>query len=62
MPRYDAQCPACGAKAEYVATVKDVAKDRPKCQPCGKRMKRIFSAAGGSFVLKGKGWFKSGGY
>lgn len=57
MPTYDYGCEACGASWELQQRISESAiKDCPKCnQPAAKRL-----ISGGSFVLKGGGWYADG--
>ena len=60
MPTYTYKCPRCETIREVV---KRIAKaDTPEwCEPC-KRMMIKTPPKNTTFALKGKGWFKSGGY
>lgn len=54
MPRYDLRCDKCGN------TLKDkhCKMDEVITCPCGKKMQRV--PTGGSFQLKGQGWYRDG--
>lgn len=59
MPTYEYKCSACAHAWEEVQKIND--KKIEKCPECEeKTAQRLIS--GGSFILKGTGWFKSGGY
>lgn len=57
MPLYVYKCPDCGQTVEKLAKYAD---PDPTCPVCEKRMAK--APARTSFVLKGGGWFKDGGY
>ena len=59
MPTYTYKCRHCGKEFE----VKQKMSDKPleKCPTCGvPHLQKVIT--NGSFQLKGKGWFNSGGY
>lgn len=60
MPTYTYQCqnPDCANRFETVQTMREKALDT--CPKCRAKVERIPAAL--PFILKGKGWFKSGGY
>ena len=59
MPTYTYKC-QCGCQFEKVQKISaEPLKLCPECKT--ERLKKIITAGGG-FALKGKGWFKSGGY
>jgi putative FmdB family regulatory protein len=62
MPTYNAKCEKCKVIIEYIAKITDMDKDIPTCPQCEKLMERTYMGATGGFVLKGRGWFKDGGY
>jgi putative FmdB family regulatory protein len=55
MPIYEYQCLVCGKEHE----IKRSHNEMPltKCPDCGGEMKKLMSNT--SFVLKGKGWYKT---
>ena len=58
MPRYDFKCQKCG-KAFEVAGSYEVVSQIHKCPDCkSSKTKRVFSPIG--FILKGKGFYKTG--
>jgi putative FmdB family regulatory protein len=60
MPTYNYRCDSCGHEVEVVQKMSD--QPLTFCPECNKEeLKKIIKATGG-FQLKGKGWFKSGGY
>ena len=56
MPIYTFRC-KCGNEVDTICNSSD--KDLRMCQECGCGMKRDVSK-GGSFKLKGGGWYKDG--
>jgi putative FmdB family regulatory protein len=54
MPTYEYQCQKCGKQFEYVQKISDAPKK--KCEACSGKLERLIS--GGSFILKGGGWYK----
>jgi putative FmdB family regulatory protein len=54
MPTYEYQCHKCGRQFEYFQKISDPPKK--KCEECGGKLERLIS--GGSFILKGGGWYK----
>lgn len=69
MPTYDAKCPKCEEKKEYFCKISERESALPHCSTCkdeaGGPLKMVPSFSGnpqGGFILKGRGWFKSGGY
>lgn len=62
MPTYSYECKKCKHEFDIMQRMSDDAlKD---CPECGKReLKKVIKPSqSGGFALKGKGWFKSGGY
>lgn len=57
MPTYVFKCKKCEEKKTVRQKYDDPA---PKCDKCTQDMER--AVAQSSFVLKGKGWFNTGGY
>lgn len=58
MPLYVYRCPKCKHEHEKLAKFND---PNPTCPECGKAETEK-APARTSFVLKGGGWFKDGGY
>jgi putative FmdB family regulatory protein len=56
MPVYTFRC-KCGNELDMICDNSD--KDLRACNKCGCGMKRVISK-GGSFKLKGGGWYKDG--
>jgi putative FmdB family regulatory protein len=60
MATYEYECTDCGHTWEKEQKMND-----PKtttCPKCGKETAKRLISGGTSFQLKGKGWFKTGGY
>lgn len=57
MPVYNFKCISCECITTKTQKFEDSA---PPCKKCDAETKRTLSKS--SFVLKGKGWFKTGGY
>lgn len=66
MPTYKFHCVKCGlmTEANFKITECDDEAKFPKCTKCGDVMQKtwIMNENGHGFVLKGRGWFKKGGY
>lgn len=61
MPTYSYECKKCGHEFDIVQRmVDDPLTDCPSCNE--KELKKVIKVSDGGFALKGKGWFKSGGY
>lgn len=61
MPTYSYECKKCGHEFDIMQRIVDDAlTDCPECK--AKELKKVIKAGDGGFALKGKGWFKSGGY
>jgi len=60
MPTYNYVCKKCNYAFEQVQRIVD--DPLIVCPECGKRELKKQILASGGFQLKGKGWFKSGGY
>lgn len=61
MPLYEYKCGEGHVTEKLVSiTIPEEERDIQPCKECGRPADRIISQ--GSFVLKGKGWFKTGGY
>lgn len=58
MPTYTYKCSNCDAIFEVFQRITD--DPIKNCEKCGKEVKKVITS--GNFVLKGKGWFNSGGY
>lgn len=52
MPTYDFKCPKCEKVKEISISY---SARTPKCDDCGKEMKKMYSFAGA--ILKGSGWY-----
>ena len=57
MPLYEFECKECNINIEMLQKMDE---KTPNCPVCGRSMVRVMSTT--TFILKGKGWFKSGGY
>lgn len=62
MPTYRFLCAKCGKTVEEMCKITIKPNEYPACPECGNKMDKIWINAEGGFVLKGGGWFKSGGY
>lgn len=69
MPTYCGQCPKCAQKIEYFCSISDKETALPVCPDCKDengqpvKTKSAFMAnTDGTFILRGHGWFKKGGY
>jgi|TARA_R110000851_G_scaffold62317_2_gene143021 putative FmdB family regulatory protein len=61
MPTYNYECKNCESKLEVIQKI--TADPLTTCPECKEdELKKVFVAGSGGFQLKGKGWFKSGGY
>jgi putative FmdB family regulatory protein len=61
MPTYNYVCKKCDHAFEKMQrNVDDPLSNCPECKE--DELKKVFVAGSGGFQLKGKGWFKSGGY
>jgi len=60
MPTYEYKCQACGHEWEKDQGIKD--PKIKKCPKCKKMKAERLISKGGGFILKGNGWFNSGGY
>jgi putative FmdB family regulatory protein len=61
MPTYSYKCKECALEFDIVQRiVDDTLKDCPDCKKPS--LKKVIKPGDGGFALKGKGWFKSGGY
>jgi putative FmdB family regulatory protein len=59
MPTYEYACKACGHQFEEIQKMSDPPID--ECPKCGqKSAQRLISQ--GNFILKGGGWYTTGGY
>jgi putative FmdB family regulatory protein len=58
---YDYQCQRCGVELTVEQKITEPPLTRCKVEGCGGALRRLINSAGG-FQLRGKGWFKSGGY
>ena len=61
MPTYEAKCLNCSFKFYYSRAISK-RDDSPKCPDCLKATKRVWTQPEGGFILKGKGWYKSGAF
>ena len=53
MPIYEYQCNGCNHRKEILQRLNE--KKRPRCDECGRSMKRVISPS--AFILKGSGWY-----
>lgn len=53
MPIYEYQCSGCSQRREILQGLNE--KKRPRCEECGRSMKRVISPS--AFILKGSGWY-----
>ena len=60
MPTYNYECKKCENKLEVMQKMSD--DPLTACPKCNEEELKKVIVAGGGFQLKGKGWFKSGGY
>ncbi len=54
MPTYEYECLSCKHKFELLQSI--TAKPKTKCPKCGKKLRKLISAAGG-FIFKGSGFY-----
>ena len=62
-PTYKFMCTKCGlsmTQSMKMSSSQDETK-WPLCD-CGERMQKTWISPQGGFILKGKGWYKKGGY
>ena len=57
---YEYKCKECGHLWEEFQSIKDEATEI--CPKCKKKSAERLISGGSSFLLKGGGWFKTGGY
>ena len=57
---YEYKCTSCKHKWELTQKIND--KPAQKCPECKENTAKRLISGGCGFVLKGSGWFKSGGY
>lgn len=57
MPTYVFKCKKCEHKQTSIQKFND---PPPKCEKCESKTERAIAQS--TFVLKGKGWFNTGGY
>jgi putative FmdB family regulatory protein len=57
---YDYICESCDTEFSTEQKISD--EPLKQCFCCGKRALRRLISGSGVFALKGRGWFKSGGY
>lgn len=63
MPTYSYECKKCGHEFDIIQRISDDAlTDCPECKAKDELKKVIKPSESGGFALKGKGWFKTGGY
>lgn len=60
MPTYQYECDSCQHEWEEFQSMKD--EPTKKCPECKKEKAKRIITGGTGFVLKGGGWFNSGGY
>lgn len=60
MPIYEYQCNACGAKFEFVESIKS--NPRKKCPKCKRRKLIRLISKGASVIFKGTGWTRTDEY
>ncbi len=60
MPTYDAKCSSCEHVQEYYAPITH--DEPPPCEKCGAKTQRTVVANVGGVILKGRGWYKPGGF
>ena len=56
MPLYEYRCEECGLVFEVLVRTEEPETDCPGCK--SERLEKLVS--GGSFILKGEGWFRDG--
>lgn len=62
MITYNAKCEPCGTKVSYQAKMSEREASLPTCPVCKEVMELDFTPNEGGFILKGSGWYKSGGF
>jgi|TARA_B110000977_G_scaffold58461_1_gene79481 putative FmdB family regulatory protein len=60
MPTYTYKCDKCDHQFDQIQKI--TADPLKACPSCKDEKLRKIITSGGNFSLKGKGWFKSGGY
>lgn len=61
MPTYTSYCVKCDKEIEYISKISE--KDNPpNCETCGNKTEKTYTKPEGGFILKGGGWYKSGGF
>lgn len=58
MPIYKYKCKKCDKVTEKIQSFE---APPPKCKNCNIDLEKLIANKGG-FILKGNGWFKTGGY
>lgn len=58
MPTYNYKCKECDHKFEALHGMSEPPPPCPKC--CADKSEKLISKS--TFILKGKGWFNTGGY
>ncbi len=60
MPNYDFRCPECNHKFEFQQTMSvDTTPPCPECQKQSKDVPTVKLITGGTFHLKGSGWYNT---
>lgn len=57
---YEYECTSCGHQWEQEQRI--TAEPEPECPSCREQTAKRLVSGGTGHVLKGDGWFKSGGY
>lgn len=60
MPTYEYICNACGAKMEFLESIKS--NPRKKCPQCKRRKLQRLISGGAGIIFKGNGWWRSINY
>ena len=60
MPTYEYKCSACEYVWEEIQKIND--KKIEQCPECKEKTAKRLVSGGTGFVLKGSGWYSSGGY
>lgn len=60
MPTYEYICNSCGAKMEFVESIKS--NPRRKCPECKRRKLQKLISKGGNVIFKGQGWTRTREY
>ena len=59
MPIYEYVCPTCGRMSELLQKSDDPPPTCGNCETVGAECEMVKQMSQGSFILKGKGWYKT---